>query len=106
MTTEVTDATFADDVLASDLPVLVDFSAEWCPPCHRLKPVLNDLAAEYAGRIRIVTIDVDANPEVQRRYGVMSMPTLSVFRNGELVSQVVGFHSKSKVRTQLDNALT
>jgi len=105
VTTEVTDATFADDVLASDLPVLVDFWAEWCPPCHRLKPVLADLSTEYAGRVRIVTVDVDANPDLQRRYGVMSMPTLSVFRNGEVVSQVVGFHSKSKVRAQLDSAL-
>lgn len=105
MTRAVTDATFADDVLASDLPVLVDFWAEWCPPCHRLKPVLAELSAEYEGKVRIVTIDVDANPDVQRRYGVMSMPTLTVFRGGEVVSQVVGFHAKSKVRAQLDGAL-
>ena len=106
MTTAVTDATFATDVLASDLPVLVDFWAEWCPPCHRLKPVLAELATEYAGRLRIVTLDVDTNPHTQRQYGILSMPTLTIFRNGEPISQTVGYHSKSKLRTQLDNALT
>ena len=105
MTTDVTDATFADEVLASELPVLVDFWAEWCPPCHRIAPVLDQLAAEYEGRARIVKVDVDANPEVTRRYGIQAMPTLSVFRDGDVVSQVVGAHPKSRLRAQIDNAL-
>lgn len=105
MTTNVTDASFAAEVLASDLPVLVDFWAEWCPPCHRLAPVLDELAAEFAGRARIVTVDVDANPEVARAYGIMSMPTLTVFRDGVVVSQVVGARPKAKLREQLDAAL-
>jgi thioredoxin 1 len=102
----VTDATFADEVLGSELPVLVDFWAEWCPPCHRLSPVLDELAVEYEGRARIVKIDSDANPETVRAYGVMSMPTLSLFRNGELVSQVVGARPRSQLRAQIDGALT
>ena len=74
MTTHVTDATFADEVLASDVPVLVDFWAEWCPPCHRLAPILEELAAEYAGRLRIVTLDVDVNPLTTLTYGICRCP--------------------------------
>lgn len=105
MTASVTDATFASEVLGSELPVLVDFWAEWCPPCHRLAPVLDELAGEYAGRARIVKIDTDDNPETARAYGVMSMPTLIMFRNGEVVSQVVGAQPKAKLRKQIDGAL-
>lgn len=105
MITEVTDATFAEQVLASDVPVLVDVWAEWCPPCHRLVPVLEELAAEYAGRARVVKVDGDANPDTVRAYGVMSMPTLIVFRGGERVSQVVGAQPRSRLRAQLDAAL-
>jgi thioredoxin 1 len=105
MTANVTDASFADEVLASDLPVLVDFWAEWCPPCHRIAPVLEELAVEYAGRARIVKIDADANPQTVRVYGIMSMPTLSMFRKGDLVSQVVGAQPKSRLRAQIDAAL-
>ena len=85
-----TDATFADDVLASATPVLVDFTADWCPPCKMIKPVLERIATEEAGRLRVVTLDVDENPEVTRRYGVMGMPTLGLFIGGELVTTLVG----------------
>ena len=105
MTSNVTDATFAAEVLDSDLPVLVDFWAEWCPPCHRLAPVLDELSAEYEGRARIVKIDTDSNPDTARTYGVMSMPTLTVFRKGERVSQIVGAQPKSKLRALIDEAL-
>ncbi len=105
MITSVTDATFADEVLNSDLPVLVDFWAEWCPPCHRLVPVLEELAGEFAGRARIVKLDVDENPETSRAYGILSMPTLSVFRDGQRVSQVVGAQPKSRLRAQIEAAL-
>jgi thioredoxin 1 len=105
MSVSVTDASFADEVLASDLPVMVDFWAEWCGPCHRLAPVLDELATEYEGRVRIVKLDVDANPETARKYGILSMPTLSVFRGGEVVSQIIGAQPKSKLRAQLDQVV-
>lgn len=101
----VTDATFADEVLASDLPVLVDFWADWCGPCHRLAPVLDELAVEYAGRVRIVKLDADANPATVRAFGIMSMPTLTVFHRGQVISQSVGAQPKTKLRAQLDRAL-
>jgi thioredoxin 1 len=105
MTLEVTDETFAAEVLASDVPVLVDFWAEWCPPCHRIAPVLEELAAEFAGRARIVKLDADHNPATVRAYGVLSMPTLTVFRGGEVVSQHVGARPKSRLREQIEQAL-
>jgi len=105
MTADVTDTTFATEVLGSELPVLVDFWAEWCPPCHRLAPVLDELATEYDGRVRIVKMDADANPETIRAYGIMAMPTLTLFRGGEVVSQVGGAHPKPALRRQLDAAL-
>jgi thioredoxin 1 len=103
---EITDATFAREVIASQVPVLVDFWAEWCPPCHRLAPVLEELATEYEGRVRIVKLDADANPQTVARYGILSMPTLTVYRAGEVVSQVIGAQPKAKLRAQLDAALT
>jgi thioredoxin 1 len=105
VTQVVTDATFATEVLGSELPVLVDFWAEWCPPCHRLAPVLDELAEEYAGRARIVKLDSDVNPESTRAYGVMSMPTLILFRDGQVVSQVIGAHPKAKLRKLIDSGL-
>ncbi|GAA2337276.1 thioredoxin [Dactylosporangium salmoneum] len=105
MTAEVTDATFATEVLDSDVPVLVDFWAQWCPPCHRIAPMLDDLAAEYEGRVRIVKLNADDNPVTARKYGVMAMPTLAVFRAGEVVSQQVGARPKARLREQLDAAL-
>jgi thioredoxin 1 len=104
MTDIVTDETFKAEVLGSDLPVLVDFWAEWCPPCHRLAPVLDELSVEYAGRARIVKLDSDENPETTREYGVMSMPTLIVFRGGQVVSQVIGAHPKAKLRELIEGA--
>jgi thioredoxin 1 len=98
----VTDATFADEVIGSDLPVLVDFWAEWCGPCHRIAPVLAELATEYEGRVRIVKLNADENPETAKKYNVLSLPTLSMFRGGEVVSQVIGAQPRSKLRAQLD----
>jgi thioredoxin 1 len=105
MTASVTDATFASEVLASDLPVLVDFWAEWCGPCHRIAPVLEELANEYEGRIRIVKLDADSNPETIRKYSILSMPTLTVFEHGAVVSQVIGAQPKAKLRALIDSAL-
>ncbi|PYC81333.1 thioredoxin [Streptomyces tateyamensis] len=101
----VTDDTFADEVLGSDLPVLVDFTADWCPPCRMIAPVLESVAAEQAHRIKVVTLDVDRNPQVQARYGVLSMPTLIVFRGGEPVKSMVGARAKAKLLRELDEVL-
>ncbi|MBO0869823.1 MAG: thioredoxin [Micromonosporaceae bacterium] len=101
----VTDATFAEQVLSSEEPVLVDFWAQWCPPCHRLAPVLDRLAEEYAGRARVVKMDADQNPATIRAYRVMAMPTLTVFRRGAVVAQVVGAVPLPRLRAMLDSAL-
>ncbi|MGY1617901.1 thioredoxin [Geodermatophilus sp. SYSU D00691] len=97
-----TDATFAADVLGGERPVLVDFTADWCPPCKMIKPVLERIAAEQAGRMSVVTLDVDENPEVTRRYGVMGMPTLALFVGGELVTTVVGARPQAALMAALE----
>ncbi|NUT35480.1 MAG: thioredoxin [Hamadaea sp.] len=102
---DVTDATFAAEVLDADLPVLVDFWAEWCQPCHRLPPILEQLAQQYAGRLQIVKVDTDANPDVARSYGILSLPTLMVFRRGEVVWRTVGALPASRLSAQLDQIL-
>ncbi|MDX6228960.1 MAG: thioredoxin 1 [Frankiales bacterium] len=89
-----TDATFASDVLASETPVLVDFTADWCPPCKMVAPTLERIAEDEAGRMQVVSIDADTNPETVRAYGVMGLPTLALFVGGELVAQVVGARSQ------------
>jgi thioredoxin 1 len=97
-----TDATFAQDVLASDLPVLVEFTAAWCAPCRMIAPVLDQIAGDEAGRLSIVSLDVDANPETTRRYAVMSMPTLALFVGGAVVSQVVGARPRAAIVRELE----
>ncbi|MBO8198722.1 thioredoxin [Streptomyces smyrnaeus] len=98
---EVTDATFAEEVLRSDIPVLVDFTAEWCPPCRMVAPVLGRLAEERAGALKVVSLDVDRNPETQAAYGVLSMPTLVLFRGGEPARSVVGAQPERRLVEQL-----
>ncbi len=92
-----TDDSFAADVLAADLPVLVEFTADWCPPCRMIAPVLDQLAADEASRLRIVSLDVDENPDVTRRYNVLGMPTLLLFVGGEVVSQTVGARPRTAI---------
>ncbi|MEV4197825.1 thioredoxin [Micromonospora globbae] len=99
--TAVTDGTFASTVLAADRPVVVDVWAEWCPPCHAISRSLAELAEEFAGRLTIVTVNSDENPEVTRRYRVLSLPTLLVFRHGELVDSLVGARPKAHLRQAL-----
>lgn len=101
----VTDADFDARVLRADGPVLVDFWATWCPPCKMLAPVLDQLAAEYAGRATIVKINTDENPRTAMKYGVMATPTLAVFRGGELVHQTVGARPKRTIARDLDTFL-
>ena len=96
------DATFRDDVLASETPVLVDFTADWCPPCKMIAPVLDRIAAENMGRLRVVALDVDANPETARRYNVLGMPTLALFVRGELVTTVVGAQPQQTIMKALE----
>lgn len=90
----VTDATFEDEVLKSDTPVLVDFWADWCGPCRMIAPVLDQIAEEHDGRIRIAKLDYDANPQTPGKYGVMGLPTLLLYKNGEVVEQIVGAKPK------------
>ncbi|OOR83947.1 thioredoxin [Moraxella canis] len=100
-----TDASFDADVLGSDELVLVDFWAAWCGPCKAIAPVLEELAEDYAGRVKIVKVDVDANPQSAARFGIRSIPTLFVFKNGERVDTVVGGRPKSEFAALLDKHL-
>ncbi|MEU7994380.1 thioredoxin [Micromonospora sp. NPDC049060] len=99
--TAVTDDTFATVVLAADRPVVVDFWADWCPPCRAISRSLAELAEEFAGRLLVATIDTDANPTATRTYGVMSLPTLLVFRHGQVVGSIVGSRPKHHLRQGL-----
>jgi thioredoxin 1 len=98
----VTDATFAEVVLGNDKPVVVDFWAEWCKPCVMISKSLAELAEEYGDRLVIAKIDADTNPEAVRTYGVMSMPTLLMFRKGEVVGTSVGAKPKASLRKALE----
>jgi thioredoxin 1 len=91
----VTDETFGAEVLARPGPVIVEFWAEWCGPCRQLGPVLDAIAAEYTGQVELVKVNVDENPRVTQRYGILHVPTTSLFAGGEVVKQVVGAKSKS-----------
>jgi thioredoxin 1 len=101
----VTDADFAAQVRAGELPVLVEFTADWCPPCRMMAPVLAELAAERQSELRVVTLDVDANPVSQSRYGVLSMPTLMLFQQGEPIWSGVGARPKRRLGQEVTEAL-
>jgi thioredoxin 1 len=101
----VTDASFSSEVLQSARPVLVDFWAEWCGPCLKVVPVLEELATELADRVDIVKVDIDANPEVTNAYQVRSVPTLTVFKDGQRVDQLVGAWPKGDVVRLIESAL-
>ena len=104
-TVTVTDATFADQVLGSDKPVLVDFWAEWCGPCKMVAPVLEEIAAEHAGKIDIVKLNIDENPGAARDYQIMSIPTMAVFQGGKVVKQIVGAKPKAALLRDLADFL-
>jgi len=100
-TFEVTDANFQQEVLKSDLPVLVDFWAEWCGPCKMIAPAVDEIAQKYTGRLRVGKMDTDANGQVPMMFDIQGIPTLILFKGGQPVHQVIGF----KTRDQLDRAL-
>ncbi|MFJ5213639.1 thioredoxin family protein [Streptomyces sp. NPDC088354] len=102
---EASDATFAAEVLGAGLPVLVEFGADWCPPCRQIEPVLRELAREEEGRLKVVQLDVDHNPWAQSAYGVLSVPTLMVFRDGEPVWSAVGARTKRRLLQELADVL-
>ena len=102
---ELTDDTFEEEVLESDLPVLVDFWAEWCGPCRMVSPIVEELAEEYDGKAKFGKVDVDENADISMEYNIRSIPSLLIFKDGEVVDQVVGAVPKSQLKKKLDQQL-
>ncbi len=98
----VTDADFTEEVLNSDLPVLVDFWADWCGPCKMVAPVVEELANDYDGRLKVMKVDVDSSPLTAGNYGIRSIPTLLIFKDGKPVQQVVGAVPKQMLQEKID----
>jgi len=99
--TDVTDATFAEEVLNSKETIMVDFWAEWCGPCKAVSPILDQIAAEHSDKIKIVKLNVDDNPQMARKYQITSIPAMKVFRNGEVVKTVIGAKPKPAIEADL-----
>jgi len=97
----VTDADFEQEVLKSAIPVLVDFWAEWCGPCRALAPTVDEIAEENAGKLKVVKLDTDKAPSVAAKYGIMSIPTLILFKNGDIVEQLVGMMPKAGIMAKV-----
>ena len=102
---EITDATFAKEVLESEMPVVVDFWATWCGPCKMIAPIVEELAKEMGDKVKITKLDVDSNNQTAGKYKIMSIPSLLFFRNGQVVDQVIGAASKSQLLSRLEKVL-
>ena len=101
----ITDATFEAEVIKSDIPVLVDFWAEWCGPCKIIAPIVEELANEMDGKVKFAKLDVDTNPKTATNYGIRGIPTMLIFNDGKPVDQVVGAVTKSVLKSRIDEAL-
>lgn len=103
--THVTDANFEQEVLKSPTPVLIDFWAPWCGPCRAIAPVIDELAGEYAGRLKVVKVNVDDNPQTPSRYGVRGIPNLLIIKGGEVKEQIIGAVPKAHLVKAVDSAI-
>ena len=101
----VTDQTFDADVIKSSIPVLVDFWAVWCGPCRMQDPILHELEKEYDDKIKIAKLNVDENPQTAANFGIMSIPTLMLFKNGQIVKQMIGVQSKEKLMEEFNKII-
>jgi len=102
---DVTDATFENEVLKSELPALVDFWAPWCGPCRMVAPIVAELSEEYAGKVNFFKMNTDENPTTPAKYGIRSIPSLLIFKNGELKGTIVGFRPKNDLKKRLEEVL-
>ncbi len=103
---EVTDDTFSNEVLNSELPVLVDFWAEWCGPCKVVSPIVEELSNDYNGKVKVTKLDVDSNPKTATNYGIRGIPTLLMFKDGSAVDQIVGAVPKQDIAERLDKIIS